>query len=212
MFRRTTMLLTLAGFLLPGHARAADWPAVRPMERSIYVANADSENSGFDASILGSHGAKLYDISCHVPDYNGSAVSFSGLIQCYVWAAGTNYPNLLDDNPQPRSDWANRGRFLPTHLAHPCAGYPDWGSTRRFFFRSMQITIGVSDVKSRRHDFVSSGVVQLSSDAWDRDIKSYRLTVRVVRAKADSSRAAPSRTPRPRWFYCNICTAENRRD
>jgi hypothetical protein len=125
------------------------WPTVRTAEASVrvfYIANSDK--NGLDLSIPATDGRPAYTLRCHTFDYQTRHLSYSGMMQCYMfpvpWVAGAK--NLLDE-PSVSSSTESRARFLPRHLAPRCAVTPEWGAVRHFWFRNLVVTLAVTDIK-----------------------------------------------------------------
>jgi hypothetical protein len=189
------LCLCFAG-LPPDATCGVNWPEIADTSKTVHVSSADSPQAGLELVVTGVDGKALYSIKCHSGNY-GDDPGYSGLMQCYLISlySKESVGNLLTETYGQVSDWTNRGRFLDNHLVSPCSEYPEWGRTRHFRLRHMEITLEMSDLQFAE-----------KSSAVGPILKSYSLTVSARRSPgATSAIAERTETPQPPWFYTSGC-------
>jgi hypothetical protein len=61
--------------------------------------------------------------------------------------SGEHYSTLLTEDAHQSRDWESRGRFFAAELQGPCARIPEFGATRSFELRGMDLTLGITNQK-----------------------------------------------------------------
>lgn len=195
-----TLIFGALGIIYVAPAPAHDvWPKAKVVSARYEVANATKPQppgkDGFVLDIDNASGKPAYTLSCHSGWFNGEPeFSYSGLLDCRLVSLYSTeaVSTLLTDTSHQTSDWHNRGRFLAKHLALGCASYPDWGATRTFLLRNMQLTLHIENVRTLPN----------ARDPTIPLIESYSVVVAVKPdPTANSSLAERSNVPEPPWFY-----------
>lgn len=167
------------------------WPKVEGFQESFHFNDVDK--AGLSLIIKSVTNKPLYALTCHSGSFNDdSEFDYSGLIACRLSSLYSKevVSTLLTETMKQTSDWGNRGRFLVKHLLPGCAKYPNWGSKRTFYLRSMELVLSIDDESFAQ-----------SSDGKEL-LKSYSLNV-IVRPdpSAVTSIAKATDVPEPSWFY-----------
>ena len=104
-----------------------------------------------DFPIADLHGSPVYRVQCASPFASDERVhefDWSGDFECRVFRPGSrSMPDiqlLADSSSRRLREWESRGRFYWNELVPDCIDYPNWGGTRTYQFRNMQMTIRIS--------------------------------------------------------------------
>jgi hypothetical protein len=127
---------------------AQSYPAVKPLQRAFMVSDVSKASVLFDIDALGS--VPLYHLQCHSAGYTGDPdFDYSGDFECRLSLIGqpNSYSSLLTEDAHQSKDWESRGRFFAAELQGPCARIPEFGATRSFKLRDMDLTMGITDQK-----------------------------------------------------------------
>jgi len=182
----TILLLTqsLAG---RGDSMSKDkWPDVRPFEKQYIF--ADGAHASIHESLLGSDGTPLYSIDCHTFLYDqDSNFQYSGDFECKLASLYSQdaYTTLFTDDPDQDADWQSRARFLGIEVVDKCGSYPEFGRTRHFSLRGMEITLEISGVKLRT-DYDAPKVRQVPA------FEAFKFLIRVQRGPSATGGIAAS--------------------
>lgn len=122
------------------------WPTVAGLRDSLVVRRGQVATA--DWTITTPSGDSLYRVSCR--SYGAAEdplFSYSGDFECRLVSlySEETHSTLLTESSHQSRDWQSRARFLAEELVGVCARYPDWGATRSFRLRGMQIQLGLSD-------------------------------------------------------------------
>lgn len=123
-------------------AATSPYPAVLPMQRTFNVPDVATMNTSL--VIHSDKGGPLYRLRCAHP---GNAQNYSGAFECRldtVKSGDVKVNNtLLREDVRQLRPWPSRGRFFAPDLIGKCAAIPQFGATRTFRLRSMQLTLQV---------------------------------------------------------------------
>jgi hypothetical protein len=142
--------LMSSSFGLLGFSRlwAESYPAVKPLQRAFIVSDVSQANVSFDIEAM--RGVPLYHLQCRSAGYTGDPdFDYSGDFECRLSLIGqpNSYSTLLTEDAHQSKDWESRGRFFAAELQGPCARIPEFGATRNFKLRDMDLTLGITDQK-----------------------------------------------------------------
>lgn len=180
--------LLCAGALACG-AEAPSWPTVQPLQRTFDVPNVQQMNVVL--LIRSKAGEPLYRLRCAHP---GNSQDYSGDFECRFDTVGSGDvrvgQTLLIEDARQLKPWPSRGRFFTADLVGHCAAIPEFGATRDFRLRGMELTLQVLDpvVDTARQGFGGAG---------DPQLKSLKLKVTVHPAPA-ATRAIAAIVPFPK--------------
>lgn len=140
------MRLLLLIFVLTLSATAQQWPKVAPFERRITIADVSKDIVQID--IRRQDGPTAYQLQCASPQsakrHRLLDFDWSGDFECRLWSpSDSRYATLLTYDPNPERDWESRGRFFLEELEMPCGDYPEWGRTRTFRLRGLELTLQI---------------------------------------------------------------------
>lgn len=184
-----TCLLCALGGTLACRAEARSWPAVRPAQRSFTV--PDVQKMNVVLPIRSEEGKPLYRRRCTHP---GNAQDYTGDFECRFDTVGSGDvrvgQTLLIEDAGQLKPWPSRGRFFTADLVGQCAGIPEFGATRDFRLRGVELTLQVLDpvVDTAHQGFGGAG---------DPQLKSLKLKVTVHPAPA-ATRAIAAIVPFPK--------------
>jgi hypothetical protein len=65
------------------------------------------------------------------------------------------YSTLLTEDAKQSRDWESRGRFFASELRGPCAEIPEFGATRDFRLRGMDIVLQITQPEFTADKLVS---------------------------------------------------------
>jgi len=142
--------LMSSAFGLVGSSRlwAQSYPVVRPLQRTFMVPDVSKANVSLDIDSV--RGAPLYHLQCHPAGYTGDPdFDYSGDFECRLSLIGqpNTYSTLLTEDAHQSRDWESRGRFFAADLRGACARIPEFGATRSFKLRGMNLTLRITDQK-----------------------------------------------------------------
>ncbi len=141
-------LMSSFGLLSSSRLGAELYPAVKPLQRAFVVSDVSKANVSFD--IEATRGDPLYHLQCHSAGYTGDPdFDYSGDFECRLSLIGqpNSYSTLLTEDAHQSKDWESRGRFFAAELQGPCGRIPEFGATRSFKLRNMDLTLGITDQK-----------------------------------------------------------------
>jgi hypothetical protein len=142
------LLLSILSFVDPSHLRALSYPTVRPLQRTFMVPDVSKANVSLDVKSM--TGRALYHLQCHTAGYTGDPdFDYSGDFECRLSLIGqpNSYSTLLTEDADQGRDWESRGRFFATDLRGACAHIPQFGATRSFELRGMNLTLAITEQK-----------------------------------------------------------------
>jgi hypothetical protein len=147
----TTLVSFALGSLGSPLLWAQSYPAVRPLRRTFTVSDVAEANVSLDVESMG--GARLYHLQCHSAGYTGDpGFDYSGDFECRLGLIGqpNTYSTYLTEDAHQSRDWESRGRFFAADLRGACARMPQFGATRSFKLRGMDLTLAIRDQKFAR--------------------------------------------------------------
>jgi hypothetical protein len=161
----STFLMSLGtGLAIPSLLWAESYPAVRPLRRTFSISDVSKANVSLDIETVG--GAPVYHLQCHSAGYAGDPeFDYSGDFECRLSLTGqpNSYSTLLTEDARQSRDWESRGRFFAAQLGGSCAPIPEFGASRSFELRGMDLDLRITAPR-----FAEAG-----------KLKSLRLTVTV---------------------------------
>jgi hypothetical protein len=125
---------------------AGSFPQVRPLQRTFMVRGVIHADVTVD--IKSTIDSPLYRLQCHSAGYSGDpAFDYSGDFECRLsLIAGPNsYSTLLTEDAHQSRDWESRGRFFSAQLRGACARIPEFGASRDFKLRGMDLKLQIID-------------------------------------------------------------------
>lgn len=129
-------------------ALAQSYPTIAPLRRAFMVPDVPNANVSLDIESLA--GVPQYHLQCHSAGYTGDPdFDYSGDFECRLslLREPNSYSTLLTEDARQSRDWESRGRFFAADLKGACARIPQFGATRSFELRGMDLTLGVTDQK-----------------------------------------------------------------
>ena len=183
------MFFAFLQFLLNGNAAKAtvqEWPTVMAQKQHVIVSNNTTKAAAF--FIFGMDGIPKYLIECHDYEYQGdTAFDYSGDFECRLTSlySKETYSTLFTDDPNQSRDWQSRARFLLGDLFGSCASDNAYGPVRHFRLRGMQISLAMTNIKTRIFRDKTQGVTKKS-----RRLASFVFAVAVTPDKAIASEIA----------------------
>jgi hypothetical protein len=178
----TICLIIFAGASLAGINGQKPYPVVQAFSRTFDVPDVDKAD--LVAFIKSGQGRPVYKLQCHSAFFSGDPdFEYGGDFECRLSsiAGGDEYSTLLTEDVNQSRDWESRGRFFVSELQDECAHIPDFGASRRFRLRGMELTLEISE----------------PIIAEDKNLRSLKLTVR-VRPDATAQRPIAEAVPFPR--------------
>lgn len=168
------------GFALMGSSTlwAHSFPVVKPLRRTFLVPDVAKANVALDIESL--KGVPLYHLQCHSAGYTGDPnFDYSGDFECRLSLIGqpNTYSTLLTEDAHQSRDWESRGRFFAADLRGACARIPEFGATRSFKLRGMDLTLGITDQKFTASGKLTSLVLTVTARA---DPRAQRSIAEVV--------------------------------
>jgi hypothetical protein len=189
------VLAMVAGALAAGPANASAWPRVVPQTGSAEIEQVPEH--GVQWALRDANGRTAYELTCKTGDSgDGEDFDYSGFIHCRLDTPGRKAwpPSLLMPADSTRT-WQGRARFMLGDVVAACGQVPDYGATRSFRLRGMQLRLTVDrlDVDPGAPPFY---------------VRRFRLAYD-VRPDATATAATPARVaPEPAWFNRKGCQAE----
>lgn len=187
------ILMVLAStWLLAGCVfKDATWPVIEPVSRTFRFSNEEPLAEVAVIPVKNSDGERVYEIRC------GSEFSkhyeFSGLAQCALYSVRPTFDAHDLFHPLPYdSDWETLGRFLPSHLADPCAADPVFGNRRTIDVRGMRVLLVLRQI--------------VPTHSQDPDSRHLALEVSAVNWPGAKRSTAIMPANAPNWFYARECT------
>ena len=158
------LMLFVAGAIL------SKWPLIAPLTKSIPF--ADASRAAVTISIVGTSGSPVYALSCYAPDAqpDGNDFLYDGDFECRLTEAQRHESlyTLLTENPNQTRDWESRARFFARELLEPCGRVPEFGRSRTFLLRGMQLNLQIAkpefDSQHRLRSFTLVVSARNSSD------------------------------------------------
>lgn len=153
-------ILCVGGYCL----QAQSYPVVKPLRQTFDVTDVSKANIVLEIRSI--DGSPIYKLRCHSAGFTGDPdFDYSGDFECRLSsiAEGDSYSTLLTEDSQQSRDWESRGRFFAADLRNSCADIPQFGATRSFELRGMDLGLRITDPK-----FTNRG-----------NLQSLRLTVEV---------------------------------
>ncbi|MBB3225414.1 hypothetical protein FHW69_000004 [Luteibacter sp. Sphag1AF] len=197
LFSFVMLWVSLALFEI-GYVRAesTEWPVIR--EESGSISFDKPSEADFVKDVRSLDGRPLYELRCRSGDLDDVGdFNYSGLLQCRL--SEINAPretprSLLFEDREATSDWDGRGRFMLNDVIGTCGRYPDFGDTRIYRVRGMQLTLRIEDVRLRKSQ---NGEVSPTSFVFSYAVKSDRQAVGALTERPV--------TKEPTWFSGEKC-------
>jgi hypothetical protein len=158
MFLRIAKHLLLVGGLVLCSVTsfAKSWPTVRPVSKTLEV--ADSRHMFFTSVVQDKGGKGIFKLVCFPGGHTEHDFDYSGLVQCRLIDLGPNAESAdVLTQPNAGRDWLSRGKFEVSELTGNCSNDPDFGSKRVFLLRGMRIALQVSSLKETQTASGESG-------------------------------------------------------
>ena len=117
-----------------------------PVHRVFDVPDVSKASVSLD--LKSTDGEPIYRIQCHSAGYTGDpGFDYSGDFECRLSMIGydNTYSTLLTEDINQSRDWESRGRFFAADLRGKCAQIPEFGVTRSFQLRGMDLTLLITD-------------------------------------------------------------------
>jgi hypothetical protein len=136
--------------------RTQTYPPIDPTRRTFDVPEVDKANVLL--IIQSRQRQPLYKLQCHSRGYSGDPdFDYSGDFECRLTSVGQNdkYSTLLTEDAKQSRDWESRGRFFASELRGPCAEIPEFGATRDFRLRGMDIVLQITQPEFTADKLVS---------------------------------------------------------
>lgn len=143
--------------------RLQTYPVVEPLQRTFVVASVGEANVSADIKSL--DGTPVYHFQCHSAGYTGDRdFDYSGDFECRLSLIGqpNTYSTYLTEDAHQSRDWESRGRFLAADLLGACARIPEFGATRSFKLRGMDLTLAIRDQKFTKSGKLTSLTLALT--------------------------------------------------
>jgi hypothetical protein len=178
------MLCVSLAFFEIGDVRAEStaWPVIH--EESGSITFDKPSEADFIKEIKSLGGRPLYELRCRSGDLDDVGdFNYSGLLQCrlsVVNATRETPKSLLFEDREATSDWDGRGRFMLNDVIGTCGRYPDFGNTRTYRVRGMQLTLRIENVRLRKSQ---NSEVSPASFVFSYAMKSDRQAIGVLTEK-----------------------------
>src|SRR5689334_12584628 len=120
------------------------FPTVSPVEKTFRV--EDVKKADVSLEIESSEGSPIYRLQCHSAGFTGDPdFDYSGDFECRLSSVGHNdrYSTLLTEDISQSRDWESRARFFSKNIRGACALIPDFGATRTFQLRGMNLILQI---------------------------------------------------------------------
>ena len=130
---------------------------VRAKKRSFNV--SDLPLADVKMVVESTRNTGLYLLQCHSAGYRGDPdFDYSSDFECRLSSIRHKdvYSTLLTEDPQQSRDWESRGRFFSAQLRGECALIPEFGATRHFRLRGMELTLKVTNTSFANHEGLRS--------------------------------------------------------
>jgi hypothetical protein len=127
------------------YSPAQSYPVVKAFQRMFDVSDVSKANVVLN--IRSVQGSPVYKLQCHSAGFTGDPdFDYSGDFECRLSAIDgrDGYSTLLTEDSEQSRDWESRGRFFGVDLRDPCAGIPQFGATRSFELRGMDLTLQIT--------------------------------------------------------------------
>lgn len=128
-------------------AQARNWPTVAPARMSVFF--ADGEHASLAVEVLSIGGRELYHLECKTFALESRSFNYSGDFECRLIDPGQlaeeHRATLLADAESAR-EWDTRGRFLRDEVHGDCGHYPEYGRTRSFRLRGLELRLSLADI------------------------------------------------------------------
>ena len=173
----SSVAIMLTAFVCVGTGQAAEikWPKVAPIEKTF--AFSDGEAAQIKLTVTSAEGKPVYALECHTFAYESDpSFDYSGDFECRLTSSREHdvYSTLLTDAPNQSRDWQSRGRFLAEELEGACKNYPEFGATRHFRLRGMQVTLAIRDIELK-----SNSTAMKPSHLTSPRFKSFKFNVQI---------------------------------
>jgi hypothetical protein len=144
--------IVLLAMSLPQHApvpaHKGGWPVIQPFSQTFDF--PDGRTASVSIAIKDVAGKPVYQLDCHTFLYESDpAFEYSGDFECRLSAIDSpeSVSTLLTSDPDQPRDWWSRGRFLAEELQGGCGDAPEYGRSRTFRLRGMELRLVLSDVR-----------------------------------------------------------------
>jgi len=151
------LMSSALGLVCSSRLGSESYPAIRPLERTIVVSDVAKADVSLDIESTG--GVHVYHMQCHAAGYTGDPdFDYSGDFECRLSLVGqgNTYSTLLTEDAHQSRDWESRGRFFAADVRGVCARIPEFGATRSFKLRGMDLTLAITDQKFTGDEKLSS--------------------------------------------------------
>lgn len=148
------MAVLLAMMLARGSAETGEaagsnkvWPTIQPYSEAFDFRNGQAAAASI--AIRDVAGKQLYHLECHTFLFEADPTfDYSGDFECKLTSdAPESVSTLLTSDPDQPRDWWSRGRFLAEELEGRCGDYPEYGRSRSFRLRGMELHLELSNIK-----------------------------------------------------------------
>jgi hypothetical protein len=123
------------------------WPKPAEVKKIVQLAG----HQMFNLDLTSKTGVRLYKLQCVLnptDEDSNDEFDFSGAFFCRLTSYYDNRQStLLTENQYPTRDWENRGQFLIEQITGDCATYPDYGRSRTFTLRGMNLTLTIDHLR-----------------------------------------------------------------
>ncbi len=126
-------------------AAAQSYPTVKALQQTFDVPDVSEANVLL--KIRSTDGLPVYKLQCHSAGFTGDPdFDYSGDFECRLSSIGNHdaHSTLLTEDAEQSRDWESRGRFFAADLRNPCAQIPQFGATRSFELRGMELTLQIA--------------------------------------------------------------------
>jgi hypothetical protein len=125
---------------------AKSYPVVKPLKQTFDVRDVSKANVALNITSI--DGSTVYKLQCHSAGFSGDPdFDYSGDFECRLSSIdhSDGYSTLLTEDSEQSRDWESRGRFFAADLRNPCANIPQFGATRSFELRGMDLTLQIAE-------------------------------------------------------------------
>ncbi len=138
-------------------SEAKSYPVVKPVQQTFDVPDVSKANVALNIRSIDD--SPVYKLQCHSAGFTGDPdFDYSGDFECRLSSIGNQdaYSTLLTEDSEQSRDWESRGRFFAGDLRNPCANIPQFGATRSFELRGMDLTLQISHPVFTEHGNLGS--------------------------------------------------------
>jgi len=125
---------------------AKSYPKVKAIQQTFDVPDVSKANVVLE--IKATDESPIYKLRCHSAGFTGDpGFDYSGDFECRLSSIDNldGYSTLLTEDREQSRDWESRGRFFAADLRSPCEQIPQFGATRSFELRGLELTLRITD-------------------------------------------------------------------